>query len=96
MVVFAVFVGIILFATLFMKKDSLHPSQLYITVVMYCTIALIGLYSLVVSSLSLPADIRDRTLHTVVTKPVRKVEFVWAACSVLLWWARCSWRRWAC
>ena len=76
MVVFAVFVGIILFATLFMKKDSLHPSQLYITVVMYCTIALIGLYSLVVSSLSLPADIRDRTLHTVVTKPVRKVEIV--------------------
>ncbi len=76
MVVFAVFVAIILFATLFMKKDSLHPSQLYITVVMNCTIALIILYSLVVSSLSLPADIRDRTLHTVVTKPVRKIEIV--------------------
>ena len=26
--------------------------------------------------MSLPADIRDRTLHTVVTKPVRKIEIV--------------------
>ena len=77
MVVFAVFVAIILFATLFMKKDSLHPSQLYITVVLGCTFTLmILLYSPVVSSLSLPADIRDRTLHTVVTKPVRKIEIV--------------------
>jgi hypothetical protein len=76
MVVFAVFVAVILFATLFMKKDSLHPSQLYITVVLNCTIALIMLYALVVSSLSLPADIRERTLHTVVTKPVRKIEIV--------------------
>jgi ABC-type transport system involved in multi-copper enzyme maturation permease subunit len=76
MVVFVVFIAVILFATLFMRKDSLHPSQLYITVVLNCTIALILLYSLVVSSLSLPGDIRDRTLHTVVTKPVRKVEIV--------------------
>jgi ABC-type transport system involved in multi-copper enzyme maturation permease subunit len=76
MVVFAVFVAIILFATLFMKKDSLHPSQLYITVVLNCTVGLTMLYALVVSSLSLPADIRDRTLHTVVTKPVRKIEIV--------------------
>jgi ABC-type transport system involved in multi-copper enzyme maturation permease subunit len=76
MVVFVVFVAIILFATLFLKKDSIHPSQLYITVVLNCTIVLIMIFALVVSALSLPGDIREKTLHTVVTKPVRKVEIV--------------------
>lgn len=75
-VVFAVFVFIILFGALFMKQDSQHPSQLYITVVLNCTVALTMLFALVLSSLSLPGDIRDRTLHTVVTKPVRKLEIV--------------------
>ena len=75
-VVFVVFVLVILFAALFMKKDSLHPAQLYITIVMNCTIFLTMLFALVLSALSLPADIRDRTLHTVVTKPVRKIEIV--------------------
>ena len=40
------------------------------------TIYLSMLFALVLSALSLPADIRDRTLHTVVTKPVRKIEIV--------------------
>ena len=40
------------------------------------TIYLAMLFALVLSALSLPGDIRDRTLHTVVTKPVRKIEIV--------------------
>jgi len=75
-VVFVVFVVLILFAALFIKKDSLHPGQLYIQVVLNFTVYLSMLFSLVLSALSLPADIRDRTLHTVVTKPVRKIEIV--------------------
>ena len=75
-VVFVVFVVLILFAALFIKKDSPHPGQLYIQVVLNFTIYLAMLFSLVLSALSLPADIRDRTLHTVVTKPVRKIEIV--------------------
>ena len=75
-VVFVVFVVLILFAALFIKKDSPHPGQLYIQVVLNFTIYLSMLFSLVLSALSLPADIRDRTLHTVVTKPVRKIEIV--------------------
>ena len=75
-VVFVVFVVLILFAALFIKKDSLHPGQLYIQVVLNFTIYLSMLFALVLSALSLPADIRDRTLHTVVTKPVRKIEIV--------------------
>jgi ABC-type transport system involved in multi-copper enzyme maturation permease subunit len=75
-VIFVVFVVMILFAALFIKKDSLHPGQLYIQVVLNFTIYLSMLFALVLSALSLPADIRDRTLHTVVTKPVRKIEIV--------------------
>ena len=75
-VVFVVFVVLILFAALFIEKDSLHPGQLYIQVVLNFTIYLSMLFALVLSALSLPADIRDRTLHTVVTKPVRKIEIV--------------------
>ena len=75
-VVFVVFVVVILFAALFINKTSPHPSQLYIQVVLNFTVYLSMLFSLVLSALSLPADIRDRTLHTVVTKPVRKIEIV--------------------
>ncbi len=75
-VVFVVFVVLILFAALFIKKDSLHPGQLYIQIVLNFTIYLTMLFALVLSALSLPGDIRDRTLHTVVTKPVRKLEIV--------------------
>ena len=74
--VFVVFVAVILFAALFIKQDSLHPGQLYIQVVLNFTLYLAMLFSLILSALSLPADIRDRTLHTVVTKPVRKIEIV--------------------
>ena len=37
---------------------------------------LVLLLALIISSLSLPADIKNRTLHTVVTKPVRASEVV--------------------
>ena len=37
---------------------------------------LVLLLALFLSSLSLPADIKNRTLHTVVTKPVRPSEIV--------------------
>ena len=76
LVVFVVFVILILFAALFIDKSSQHPAQLYIQVVMNFTVYLAMLFSLVLSALSLPADIRDHTLHTVVTKPVRKIEIV--------------------
>jgi ABC-type transport system involved in multi-copper enzyme maturation permease subunit len=75
-VIFVVFVVLILFAALFIKKSSPHPGQLYIQVVLNFTIYLSMLFALILSALSLPADIRDRTLHTVVTKPVRKIEIV--------------------
>ena len=49
-VVFVVFVVLILFAALFIKKDSPHPGQLYIQVVLNFTIYLSMLFSLVLSA----------------------------------------------
>jgi hypothetical protein len=75
-VVFVVFLILILFAALFIDKTTQHPAQLYIQIVLNFTIYETMLFALILSALSLPADIRDRTLHTVVTKPVRKIEIV--------------------
>jgi ABC-type transport system involved in multi-copper enzyme maturation permease subunit len=75
-VVFFVFVGLILCGALFIDKTSAHPALLYIQIVMNFTVYLTMLFALILSSLSLPADIRERTLHTVVTKPVQKIEVV--------------------
>ncbi len=95
-VIFVVFVVLILFAALFMKKTSPHPGQLYIQVVLNFTVYLAMLFALVLSALSLPADIRDRTLHTVVTKPVRKIEIVLGRVLGFSSWARSCWGSSAC
>jgi ABC-type transport system involved in multi-copper enzyme maturation permease subunit len=76
LVVFAVFVLILLFAGWFLDPGSPDPARLYLSVVLTTTSYLVLLLALLLSALSLPADIRNRTLHTVVTKPVRQSEIV--------------------
>ena len=76
MVEFAVFVLVLLFAGWFLDSGSVHPSRLYIGFVLTATSYLMVLLALFLSSLSLPTDIKDKTLHTVVTKPVRASEIV--------------------
>lgn len=75
-VVFAVFVIVVLFAGWYLDPGSAHPAQLYIQFVLTTTFYLTLVLALVLSSLSIPGDIKERTLHTVVTKPVRKTEIV--------------------
>jgi ABC-type transport system involved in multi-copper enzyme maturation permease subunit len=75
-VVFVVFVCVLLFAGWFIRPDSGNPSQLYISVVMTATSYLVLLLTLILCSLSLPADLKNRTLQTVVTKPVRASEII--------------------
>ena len=75
-VVFAVFVLVLLFAGWFLDRSSSHPSELYISFVLGATSYLTVLLALFLSALSLPADIKEKTLHTVVTKPVRPSEIV--------------------
>jgi hypothetical protein len=74
--VFAVFVLVLLFAGWFLDPGSGNPARLYLGFVLTTTSYLVLLLVLFLSSLSLPADIQSRTLHTVVTKPVRSSEIV--------------------
>ncbi len=75
-VVFGVFIVILLFAGFFLDPASTYPARLYLSFVLTATMYLILLLALFLSTLSLPADIRNRTLHTIVTKPVRSSEIV--------------------
>jgi len=75
-VVFAVFILILLFAGWFLDPGSIDPARLYLGSVLTITSYLVLLLSLLLSSLSLPADLKNKTLHTVVTKPVRASEVV--------------------
>ena len=75
-VVFAVFILILLFAGWFLDPGSIDPARLYLGFVLTATSYLVLLLALFLSSLSLPTDIKNRTLHTVVTKPVRASEVV--------------------
>ncbi|OHB66088.1 MAG: hypothetical protein A2V70_06870 [Planctomycetes bacterium RBG_13_63_9] len=75
-VVFAVFILVLLFAGWFLDPASSHPAQLYLSFVLTAVGYLVLILVLLLSALSLPADIKNKTLHTVVTKPVRPSEIV--------------------
>ena len=75
-IVFVVFVLIILFAGWYLDPGSRQPARLYIGFVLTATGYLVVLLALFLSALSLPGDIKSKTLHTVVTKPVRPSEIV--------------------
>ncbi len=75
-VVFAVFIVILLFAGWFLDPGNPDPARLYLDFVLTATTYLVLLLALFLSSLSLPTDLKNRTLQTVVTKPVRASEVV--------------------
>jgi hypothetical protein len=75
-VVFAVFILIVLFAGWFLDPGSSDPGRQYIGFVLDMTRYLVLIMALLLSAVSLPNDIRKRTLHTVVTKPARRSEIV--------------------
>jgi ABC-type transport system involved in multi-copper enzyme maturation permease subunit len=73
---FLLFVLILLFASWFLDPNSTEPARLYMNAVLTTSSYLVLLLMLFLSVFSLPNDIRARTLHTVVTKPVRPSEVV--------------------
>jgi len=75
-VVFAVFILLLMFAGWFLDPGSTAPGRLYLSFVLTATSYLVLLLAMFLSAFSLPSDIRNRTLHTVVTKPVRSSEIV--------------------
>ncbi len=75
-VVFVIFVLLLLVAGWYLDPGSPRPAELYLSTVFSATTYLVALLALFFSVFSLPADISNRTLHTVVTKPVRPSEIV--------------------
>jgi hypothetical protein len=73
---FAVFILILLFAGWFLDTNTDDPATLYLSFVLTATTYLVLLMALFLSVFSLPADMKSKTIYTIVTKPVRPGEIV--------------------
>ena len=73
---FLVFVVILAFAGWFLNPGQTDPARLYLSFVLTSTTYLVLLLALLLSAFSLPTDIQNRTIYTIVTKPVRPSEVV--------------------
>jgi hypothetical protein len=58
------------------KLSSFDPGKLYINFVLTATTFLVMLLAIFLSAMSLPSDLKSRTIYTIVTKPVRTGEIV--------------------
>jgi hypothetical protein len=68
---------LLLFASQYLSPTTQNPAKLSIGFVLsYCTRYLILLIMLVLSVFSIPLDFKNRTIFTVVTKPVSMAEYV--------------------
>lgn len=74
--VVAVFIIGLMFAGWFLDPNADHPARLYIETVLTGTSWMVLLLGLFLSCFSLPADIKNKTVQTIVTKPVRSTEIV--------------------
>jgi len=76
LVTFAIFLLILLFAGWFLDTSSDHPAKLYLSFVIPWSTFLILLLALMLSTFSIPNDIKNRTIFTVMTKPVVAWEII--------------------
>ena len=74
--VVGLFVVGLLLAGWYLNPDSDDPARLYISFVLTATNYLVLALALFISAFSLPADIKSKTIYTIVTKPVRPTEIV--------------------
>ncbi len=75
-VICVVFMILLMFAGWFLDPGSKDPARLCASFVYQATTYLVLLLALFLSSLSLPADFKTKTIYTIVTKPVRSSEIV--------------------
>ena len=73
---FVIFVLIFLFAGWFLDVKSDDPAHLYLSFVLTTTTYLVIVLGLFLATASIPADIKSKTIYTIVTKPVRSGELV--------------------
>ena len=67
---------VLMFAGWFLDPNSPEPGPLYLRFVMAATTYLVLLMALLISTFSLPTDVKNKTITTVVTKPVHTSEIV--------------------
>ena len=76
LVVFALFALALLFGGWFLDAGSDHPERTYLGFVLGGTQFLVLFLGLLISTASLPQDIQNKTIYTVVTKPIRAGEII--------------------
>lgn len=76
LVALVIFGLILLFAGWFLRTDNQEPARLYLSFVLTATTYLTLMIALLLSAFSLPADFKNRTIYTIVTKPVRAGDIV--------------------
>src|SRR6056297_2523196 len=74
--VVGLFLVLLLLAGWYLNPESDDPARLYISFVLTATNYLVLALALFISAFSIPADIKSRTIYTIVTKPVRPTEIV--------------------
>ena len=74
--VVGLFLVLLLLAGWYLNPDSDDPARLYISFVLTATNYLVLVLALFISAFSIPAEIKSRTMYTIVTKPVRPTEIV--------------------
>jgi ABC-type transport system involved in multi-copper enzyme maturation permease subunit len=73
---FGVFIVLLLVAGMFLDVKNSNPARVYLSFVLVTTNYLVLLMALFLSTFSIPNDIKNRTIYTVVTKPIRAGEIV--------------------
>lgn len=76
LVVIGIFMVGVMFAGWFLDTGTNNVAQLYISFVMTATSYFVLLLGLFLSCFSLPTDIKNKTIQTITTKPVRSTEIV--------------------
>ena len=74
LIIFALFVVLLLFAGWFLDVQYDHPARLYLGFVISTSTYLLLALAMFVSAFSLPNDIKNKTIYTITTKPVRAHE----------------------
>jgi hypothetical protein len=74
--VFASFLLILLFLGWFVPAKRESQLQTYVTVIFLCLTPILLVSSALLAAFGIPTDIKQQTIHTVVTKPVERFELV--------------------
>jgi ABC-type transport system involved in multi-copper enzyme maturation permease subunit len=79
-VVIAIFVVILAFTSWFLKPGgdrAAELSRLYTGTLMLVSAMLVTVMVVILSPISIPNDIRQQTIYTIVSKPVHRLELIW-------------------